>query len=389
MAYFEVRVHGPTGTRSVEIDAIDATEAERKASRQGQVLSVKRKRNFAIGGLTFNERQVFLSRLAAMLGSRVGGGDALRLIRDTFSGNVKKTAHQLLIKVEGGADIPRAIEELGPPSFPSNVVAMIRAGAKSGETWRSLQEAIKFEQQMEKIKRSSTQGLAGSLFGIAFAAGFIIAARFHMYPKLMSSSLMEIGSGAVDISWAEALTAYVGYAMVGVVALLALLGMLATVGRKIAPSAADAIILRIPFYKDMVLAKNNYIAFYGLSLLVRTGVRLRDAISLTAQTLQRGALRNDMMKAADNITGGKEWASALRSLHATDRAALASSLDSVQMARSLEAIAEQYMTLYEQRLNSFVPTMKAITSIFIILGGVIMFALVILPMLQVMQGALG
>ncbi|MCP1674215.1 general secretion pathway protein F [Natronocella acetinitrilica] len=388
MAHYKARIHGRQGTQVIEVDAVDAQDAERKASRQGQVLSVKKTFSIQIGGLSFPERQIMMTRLSQMLASKLGEGESLKLMRNTFSGGIKRVAHQLLIKVESGADLPRAIEEVGQPHFPPNVVAMIAAGSKSGDTWRALRDAAEFEREMIAIRKGGNATMIKSIAVMLLSMVAIVGTVFYGYPKVMDNPMMRAYSSSVNVDWAVDLSYAISYLIIGVLALMAALGLLSTVGRVLFPRGADAVILRIPYFKDLVLARYNYIAFYGLSMLIGTGVRLRDAILLTAGTMRKGALRADMEKAADAIAAGREWSNSLRSLHPTDRAALSSSMDKAQIANSLSNIGVQYKELYRIRVEALGPMLQSVAMLSMTIAGVIIFALIILPMMQVMEGML-
>nr|WP_281070000.1 type II secretion system F family protein [Pelomicrobium methylotrophicum] len=325
---------------------------------------------------------MFLSRLAAMLASGVGAGEALKLIRDTFDGRVRDVAHALLLKVESGLTVAEAIEEAGTRAFPEAVSAMIKAGSHSGATWKALRDAMSFEREIRAIRKGSAKGIWSAIGGFAAAAAFIFGTVFWMLPQMMKSDLMKLAGGQENLRWAIEFSYGTGYVMAALAGIAAFFLLLATVGRKIAPVLVDALILRIPVYKDFVLARNNYIAFYAMSMLVATGVRLEQAFSLMAKTTPPGALRNDFARAREAVRRGSPWALAMKTLHPTDRAALASSMDRDQVAKAFSAIADQYRDLYAQRTAAITAILQATAMIFLVLSGLIMFALTILPLLE-------
>lgn len=394
MAQYIARIHGPGGAKEIDLEASSPQEAMVKAARNGRVLSVRERKNFRSGGLNFFERQTFLGRLAAMLGSGVGAGEALRLIRDTFSGRIKRVAHQLLLKIESGMDLAAAIESVGRPDFPENTSALIKAGSVGGSSYTAIREAMNFEREMSVTQKNATKGLMSALFTFLIAAGFNIGSVFYMMPQVMGSDLIKMSGGgkdnrgSVDIGWAVDLADYVGYLMIGIVILIVFLVLLGTVGKKIAPQLSDKLIMKIPVYKDLVLAQKNYIALYGMSLLVRTGVRMEQALDLTAKNTPRGSLRRDLEKACAAVREGKPWAERMSTLHETDRAALMASLDREQVSRALTVIADQYREIYANRIEMMVPAMQAVSGLFMMIAGVIMFGVTILPMMQSMQGIL-
>ncbi|WP_139110763.1 type II secretion system F family protein, partial [Acidithiobacillus thiooxidans] len=152
---------------------------------------------------------------------------------------------------------------------------------------------------------------------------------------------------------------------------------------------ADRWILRIPFYREIVLARGNFITLYGLAMLVKSGVNQSDALLLAQDTASKGALRNDLKLAYTEVKAGRPWAKVMHTLHPTDKAALLSALDNEQVARTLMNLANQYKEIYAQRLNTFVPALTLLSALLLTIAGGILFGEVILPMLQASNGMLG
>lgn len=390
MANFTVKVRTRTGVRSVDISAKSEQDARAHAASLGQIVSFRRHAGLTLGGaLSPADRQIFFSRLAAMLASRVGTSEALGLIRDTFSGRIQQVAAKLLVLVETGEDLAGAFSRIGPPDFPEATVALIQAGARSGETWRAIKDAAKFEQELLLIKKSAAKGLWGGVAGFVFAGITTVASTLYVGPAIMESdmftSLAESGT-AIDMSVVDTIGYICGY-LIGAIMAVGILGwFFGTVVRRIAPVAADNLILKIPFYKDLILSRNNFITLYGLGLLVRSGVRTEEALRLSAQGAPVGALRNDLNLAMHAVKTGKPWAQAMSTLHPTDKAALSCAVDREQIAETLDALANQYRELYGQRLGTFVPALNLLAALFLSIAGALLFAQSILPMLMATQG---
>lgn len=376
-------------TRTIEIQARDAQEARKAMERQGRVLSFERRFGLGISmAMTPDERQVFFGRLSSMLRSRVGTGAALALIRDSFSGKIQEIAGRLLALVESGDDLADAIEKIGAPDFPPATCALIKAGSASGESWKAVKDAAEFEYQLHLVKQSAGKGMASGIIGFLTAALVTFGSSFYVGPKIMESELLKgaAAKGTIDIGWINTASVVTGYIMVVLATLFVALWLLASIGRQIAPNGADKIILKVPFYKDLVLSKNNFIILYGLSLLIRSGVRTEEALRLTAQGAPKGALRGDLFRAVEQVRSGKPWPQAMSTFHPTDKAALMSATDREQIAISLDALAGQYRELYAQRLASFVPALQTVSALFLSVAGGILFGQSILPMLMASSG---
>lgn len=377
--------------KTMEVVAENEAAAMSIARRNGRVLGLTKKVQFGmVKALTPADRQIFFTRLSAMLASRVGTSDALRLIRDTFSGKIKEVSGRLLNFVESGDDLAGAFQKVGAPDFPEATTALIHAGSRSGETWRAIKDAGDLEYQLANVKKGASSGLAMGVGSFVFAGITIVVSSLYVGPKIMGSSMITaMGPGAVDISWVNSASTVIGWIMAVIMCLGLAMWGLASIGRKIVPVKADEAILKIPYYKDLILARNNYITLYGLGLLLKSGVRTEEALRLTAEGSPKGALRRDLEDAAQNVRTGKPWARALQTFHPTDRAALSSAVDREQIANTLDSLARQYRDLYAQRLASFVPLLNMMSALFLSIAGAILFAQSILPMLLASSKMLG
>lgn len=390
MANFEVKVVGRNGTQKVQIEAKSKSDATIKASEYGRVVSVTKKSSSGFKrGMSYSDRQIFLSRLSAMLASGVGASDALRLLKTTFRGAIRRVSTQLERSIEQGKTLPSAFGTLDKKIMPQATAAMIQAGSYSGATHEALRGAMDFERTMERVRKESGKGIMQAVGGFLVAALFIVGTVFVFLPKVMNSDLMKMSGDQHSLDWTINAAYGVGYFMGFIGFIFLIMVLLGTVGRKIAPVAVDRLILKIPFYKDLVLAKTNFIAFYGLSLLVGTGVSMENSLGLMAETTVPGATRDDFMKAQEAVRKGQPWHNAMKSLEATDRAALGASLDRVQVSQAMQAISVQYRDIYAQRMASFVPVMQGVSAIFLMLSGLVMFGVTIMPMLKMSSSVLG
>lgn len=370
----------------IEVYADTKEEALVKARRKGRVISIKKQLallEMLKPKLTLDDRQVFLQRLGTMQECRMGASEALKLIGSTFNGSIQKVAHKMLRYVEQGDDIPTAMESIGEPDFPKNMVALVKAGSKSGSTGTAIKHAAAFEIEIEQVKKNNIWALWFSVVGFVFAAITIFGTKFYFAPAIMNSQLVKMAGSAVDSTWAINLMNWSAVAM-GICALLfvMLLG-LGTLGRMIVPIQADQVVVRIPFYKDLVLARNNYITLYALATLVGNGVPMEQSLQLAAESTPKGIMKNDLEMAVSAVKRGKDWAGAMRYLHPTDRAALSSVQDRDQAAKTLRSLSDQYRLMYGQRVKATTPIFMLVSASFLVVSGLVLFGMGVEPVLQI------
>jgi general secretion pathway protein F len=370
----------------IEVYAPTQQEALGKARKKGRVLSIKRKWGFEEmikPKLKIDERQMFLQRLGTMQECKMGASEALRLIERTFTGSIQQVAHKMLKYVEQGDDIPSAMENIGEPDFPRNMVALVKAGSKSGSTGTAIKHAAEFELEIEAVKKNNVWALYFSIMGFIFAAITIFGTKYYFAPAILGSEMVKMAGDAVDTTWAINLMNFSAMAMAVMALMFFTLMGLGTLGRIVAPSKADQVVVRIPFYKDLVLARNNYVTLYALATLVGNGVPMEQSLGLAAESTPKGIMRDDLELAVQAVKRGKDWAEAMRYLHPTDRAALSSVQDREQAARALRSLSDQYRQLYGQRVKATTPIFMLISASFLVMAGIVLFGLGVEPILQI------
>ena len=382
MAQFVVQVRSKGTVRAVDISAANPELARRLGKRYGLVLSVgKKRRSLRRGGMSASDRYIFLIRLSTMLASKVGSAEALRLIRDSFKGKISMVAAGMLERVEMGMDLPAALVE-DTKNFPVALSMIVRAGAQTGQTWRALQEAAEFEKEVSDLKKGSKNGIMSAMGSFMLAGALLVTSTFYVGPKVMSMGLMKENADKIDNSLVDALSYAGGGFVLVVMVTFALFFWLATVGRRFFPTTADSIIIKIPYYSEIVLAQENYTNLYRLSLMVRSGVRMEDALQTAYESCRRGALKEDFGRSMRALKSGQKWATGMTILHPTDRAALMLAADRDQIATNLNNIAAQYNSLYKQRIGAFTPTLQVMSAFAMSLSGFVLFGQTVMPMLQ-------
>lgn len=390
MKTFAATLETKRGIVTRDIEAPNMEAATRISRKYGRLISIKKvmDKSWMQSGLSISDRQVFLQRLGAMYQSKVGAGESLSLMEQTFEGQIKRVSGRMLKLIENGADIGEAMDAIGDPDFPSTTTALVRAGSAGGDTATALRSAADFEMEMNRIKRDSGSGVGSAMVGFICAVILTFGTTRYFGPKMLESDLMKIAGDSIDVGWAETLGT-VSESFMGLFAgVIFILYLLSTLGKKIMPIVSDKIILRIPFYRDLVLSRNNYTTIYGLSLLVNSGVPMEQALSLAGDSSPPGIMRDNLKSAVKNVKEGRPWATAMENLHPTDRAALGSSLDREGLAMSLDAISLQYRSLYGSRIAILSPVLQLISVVFLCLSGVVLFGLTVVPILQFAGGGL-
>lgn len=367
-------------TTKVRLSAPDRAEAMRQLRRRGKVVSLSRAGFLDIApGLSEAERFVFLIKLATMVGARVSMGRALELMAETFTGNIRRVARSMSDRVSGGMNFITAMEAEGK-SFPPTLVALVRAGFAAGNAANALREAAEFEQMMRSIRKGSMREIWTGIGYFIAAAALTWATMVWFGPMVTSNEMFRTPGVSVDvIERAGWIFFYINMGLLGVILFLAFFG---TLGRLIHPAVVDGIIARIPYYSDLILARNNYMTFYKMGLLIRSGIRVEEALDLVGHDAPRGAIRRDFLAALEAVRKGRPWPAAMVSLDPTDRASLMASSDREDVARTFRIMADQFRDLYIARIQALAPSLNVLAALFMSIASALLFGLTILPMLQ-------
>lgn len=368
------------------ISAKDETQARAAAARQGQIIEVKQLRSGSRWDqMSLADRLVFFQRLSSMLSSKVGTSEALSIIQSSFSGTVRDAARILRDRLEAGEQLHEAMAAAGPRYFPETVVAIVKTGSRGGDLVYALREASRFEKELDQVKRESSKGIGSALMGFIAGVITIVSSTYYVAPMIMESSLVKAAKDGVDVGWVLTMANVITVIALVTSALVGGLLFYGVVLRQLSPAAVDRGIQKIPFYRDMALAKTNYMVFFGLAVLLKAGLRVEEALRLTIDSAPRGELRNDLNRALVSIVKGsvEPWPYKMTMLHPTDKAALATAQDRTQIASTIETLAIQYQSLYRQRLSQFVPMMQGFAAIFLSLAGFVLFGVSVVPLMQV------
>lgn len=344
------------------------SEARLISARVGTILGEPRLRKESrAGGLTPAERYVFLHQLATMNIAQVPLSTALKVLRESHGGRIGKCAAGL----EGGVATGRQIADLmfeDKKNFPGAVGLLVKAGSRgTGGTASALKKAAEFERQILNAATKGAKGLYSAGFWVVVATISIFACPLWLTPYLNESQLFRLTKTPIQWAWLDNLS----YVLGGLTLLLMLFGaflfFLVGVGQRLFPAFSDGVVLRLPYLKDIVFTRDNFISLYRFSLMVKAGVSLEEALETTWKDTRKGALKEDLYQSLHRVKTGRPWAEGFRTVHPTDRAALSMASDKDRLGEILEQVADQNKAIYIRRLEVLQPIMQLIGGLSMVL----------------------
>lgn len=382
LKFYQISIKRADGKKETfELECDSRKTAEYEGLRRGtQIISIKEKSNFELiqVGMTPEERNTFLYTLAT-LSSAISMNEALFLMQQNFSGNIKKVCSKLsrLIAFHEPQD---AIEIIGPPHFPTSVIAMIKAGASAGSLTDALREAADFEQEMIAIKKESGKGMVQAIVSFILAVIVVFGVMFGVVPWMETAPMFK--AMKVDITWLHPFGYSTLWSMMFFFVLFMFFALLGTLGRVISPNFSDDLILKIPMYRDLVLSKNNFVTIYQLSRLIDKGIPLKVSLVKTTENTGKGRLRSDLEGAIERLNKGTEWSEALTTFSPMDKAALRASTDAKKISRTLRDLSIQYKNTYKLVVERVATTLFFIGFLYLGVAALLLFAYTTIPVLD-------
>jgi general secretion pathway protein F len=385
---FNARIASTSGITTVKIMAASLEDAKQMAERQGRVLSVKKSKMPSFSRpMSRADRITLLRRLSMMVKSKVSLTNALKIISESFQGTIKRASLEIRDKIINGDDLVKAMESM-PADFPPTTVSLVKSGMHGGELYQALNDASAFEYEMHQIGKGAKSGMMSAAFEFLMAAALILVTAYWVGPWVINSQMMKMAGDAVDIEWAFILADVLAALIVMILVSVTSLILIAYVFKPFAPDLSDKIVLKIPIFRDLVLSKTYYSVFYGLSLLISSGVRIGESLQLSALSAPAGAVLTDIENAIKALDEGKVWANEMVNLHPTDRACLATSQDRMEIAEAFKSVAVAHRTNYATRIEQVVPVLSIVSNLFMAMAGFLVFAMMMLPNLQLVKGIL-
>lgn len=385
---YEARLKKGDVTDSLTIQAESESEARKILENQGQIIRIRKKTYLSIGrSLSRKDRIVFLRRLAMMMRSKVTITNSLNIISATFIGKVGEVAKIIEQKIMNGDDLIEAMSSL-PADFPASTVSLIKSGMHGGELHSALNDAAVFESEMHMIGKKARNGMVVAGVEFLIASALIVGTSYFVGPWVLETGMLKASADSIDIDWAfliaDILAVIIGLVAIGMIALF----IIAYIFKPTIPDFSDKLILKIPVFRDLVLSKTYYSVFYGLSLLISSGVRLKDCLQLSADSAPHGAIKQDLVNAVEALDEGRPWASEMKNLQQTDRACIETSQDRKEIADAFMEIAGIHKINYSTRVEQVVPALRFSSNLLMAMAGFLIFAMTMLPNLQMTKGLL-
>lgn len=382
MKNFDVRVKTNTSYDTLRISAETISDAKEKASSVGRVLSAKASKGQIISrGLKARDRIFLLKRIASLTKSRNSLANTLEVIAETFPGKIADVSKSLNAKMQDGANIIDALKTM-PEHFPSSTVSLIKSEIHANGISTAFKNAAAFEDEMLKIGKDAQEGFAGAMVQLVVGSITILGTVYWMAPWMLDSPLFSMSEQTDVVTLMFLLGDIHGAIIAFLLGIFTVILLMTQVFKPLVPEFSDRITVKIPIFRDIVLSKKYYIVFYGLSLLVKAGIGIKESLEIAYGSAPKGAIKNDIKAAILAIEEGRVWADDMVNLSKTDRACMRTAQSKEDIAESFMDIADSHKDIFIYRIKQTIPVLYLLGVYMSVMGMVLMMGLTIIPTFQ-------
>lgn len=351
---------------------------------QGSAVS----RMFLMAGLSRRDLNVFTSQMKSLMKARV---DLLKSLSIVYGQADKEKLKTLVLdlhsRVKNGATFSDALSQ-HQEFFPSLYINLIKTGEASGRLDEVLEELDRFLSKDEEFKRHVRAAMAYPILMISVGICVIFILFSYVIPKLSSiftdfdyelplpTQVMLAVSDFFKSSW--------WVLLLGVVVFIVVLVRMSKspLGR----AKLDWVKLHIPIVGDLSL-KQSLARFCGtLSLLIRSGLPVFQALSVAIPTVENAVFVKELEVAKKEVLEGTSLASSMKKVSFFPPF-LTQMVSVGEEGGKLEGVLSEVANIYAQEIDA---KLKIITSLLepmiilvlgLILGGIVLAML--LPIFQI------
>jgi type II secretory pathway component PulF len=314
--------------------------------------------------LSVRESSVLLRRLALYLRSGMPLMRALSLMEDGV--REKQLCTALGGAIQEGSTLADALEQ-HPRAFPSLVGPLVRAGEASGTLAPTLAELALLLEARRALHAKLVSALIYPCLIVVATVGIALFLVLYAFPKIVP--VFRGFRAALPLSTRILIALADGAERYGVFLLVLLVAMVAAgIYALRTPSIAawvDRTLLRLPVLGGLVQAYHLAHLMRTLSGLLRSGMRLVPALTLTHQAVESPTYRTLIQNAEERVMHGVPLSEALRSpiMPVFVRQMLTSGEATGSLAESIALVSETYATELDERARTLTTLIEPVLMI--------------------------
>lgn len=252
------------------------------------------------------EKVLFARHLSVGIKSGMSLQDSLRLVeKQTKSGSFKKILNVLMDDTSNGMYLSASMDKYGGV-FGQLFVNIVRVGETSG----TLTENLTYLAVELKKKQELRSKIRGALIypAVVFCAtiGIVLTLMIGVFPKILPVfSSMKVAlpiTTRILIAVSKFMTEYTFWLIGGIFAFIIFMSIISRY--EWFKHAWDHFLMKLPIIKGIALKVNAASIARVLGLLLKSGVRIIEAVNITADALDNRVYRHELRTAGETLRRG-------------------------------------------------------------------------------------
>ncbi|MBI5401533.1 type II secretion system F family protein [Candidatus Wolfebacteria bacterium] len=258
--------------------------------------------------VSIQEKILFVKHLAMMIKAGMSIVDSLKMLKkQARSKSMGKIYDHLITEVSNGQFLSTALEKF-KNIFGDFFVNIIRVGEASGILYENLNYLATELTKKKELQKKVFGALIYPIIIVIATFGITGLLTIYIFPKILpifkSLNVKLPLSTKILISASEFLINYGIYAVFGIFGLVVLFFLLLRI--KAVHYFFDRLLLTIPLFGQMSINYNMSNFCRTLGLLLKSDIKVVEAVSITGDTLKNLVYKNELKKIAADVTKGEE-----------------------------------------------------------------------------------
>jgi len=267
---------------------------------------VKRRKTFVLFPISIRELASFSRQLATMISAGVRIKEALTILarQEMFSRRFRKVLLETIIDLETGSSLAEALSNRRV--FDPVFINLVAAGEEGGVLDKSMEKAAEFYESSKRLQDEIKSAMAYPTFVLVFAIIIVMVISFYILPNLIEAFGGEVPlSPTVSFLMNVNRNLKTNWPIVLIGASLVIIGFVILMKSKAGVYIKDTLSLLFPPALKIRKAMGLERFTRTLGVLIGSGVRLTDAIEMSAKASNNLTIISKAEQIIDSVRKGE------------------------------------------------------------------------------------
>ncbi|MBI4087508.1 MAG: type II secretion system F family protein [Candidatus Liptonbacteria bacterium] len=347
---------------------------------------------FGIGGVPIQEKINFARHLSIVIKAGLPILEGLRLIkRQTASRAVVSVIDQVIVDVGNGQFLATSLSRY-PHIFDDFFISIVRVGETSGTLAQNLVYLADELKKSHDLRNKVRSAMIYPVIIMIVTSGLVSFLVFFAFPKILplfASLRVELPvTTRVLIATTAFFLAHGVSVVAGLVAFFVALRILLIL--RPTKMISDRLLIATPIFSKIIIDVNMANFTRVLSVLLKGGIKIVEAVTITSQTFNNLVYRRELARAAEGIQKGDQLAKYLAHDKNIFPMLLSGLIEIGENTGNLEDnltyLSDYYREEAEQSINTLTALIEPL--LLLLMGMVVGFVAIsiISPIYQITQG---